>query len=404
MKELVLSSLRKRKVQTVSMVLVIVASVALLFALALMYAGMSQGVALSKERGGAQVLVVPADAAAEVSDSELLFTGSPSPMYVSVDIADKIAVMDGVKRVSTQFFSQTISASCCDTGTETRIVGFDTGKDWTVQPLTDYDLSQGLADDQVLLGSRFDENTGDTIVLLGKTYRIAGRLAATGSDIDQCIMVDIDVARSMSKGLTGYGHYWKKYGSPEDLVSDILVDLDDDIDDSARTLVMRRIGNIEGVRAIERSAIVDSSAQSLSGVFGVTLAAGAVMLVVCVLQLFARFYTMAWDRKSELALYRAVGATKGQVAKLIGSEALVLTGAGVVVGLACGGALYALGRAWLSGIAAFPFVAPSPFAIAACAVGFVVVFALLAAASIAAPLHQIGRIDPSAAMQQSDIG
>lgn len=109
--------------QTFLTVLAIAASVALLFALALMYTRISRGVALSKARGGAQVMVISTDAAGAVSDSELLFTGSPYPMYLPADITERFAQMDGVKRVTTQFFSQTISASCCSTGTETRIVG-----------------------------------------------------------------------------------------------------------------------------------------------------------------------------------------------------------------------------------------------------------------------------------------
>lgn len=403
MKELVFSSLRKRKVQTITVVLVIAASTTLLFALLLMYSGVSQGVALSKERGGAEVMLVPTDAAESVSDSDLLFTGTPSPIYLDAAVAEKAASIEGVSAVSTQFFSQTLSASCCDTGNETRVVGFDPQSDWVIQPLTDYDLSQGLGDDQIILGSRFASDDREEFVILGKSYHVAGRLAATGSDIDQCIMMDIDTARNISRDLEGYEHYWEKYGDPANLVSDILIDIDDSLSDSERIMVLRRLGNIEGVRAIERTGVIDSSQESLAGVFGVMVAAGVLMLVVCVLQLFARFYSMAWDRKSELALYRAVGATKRQIAQLIGFEAAILAAVSVCIGLVLGFALYLGGQAWLSGVAAFPFVSASAPTVLLCALGIVVFFALVTFLSILTPLRQIGRIDPSLAMQQSDI-
>lgn len=403
MKELVFSSLKKRKVQTATVVLVIAASTALLFALLLMYTGVSKGVALSEERGGAEVMLVSDDAADSVSDSDLLFTGAPSPIYLDAAIAEKAAGIEGVKSVSVQFFSQTLSASCCDTGSETRVVGFDPETDWVVQPLTDYDLSRGLADDQVLLGSRFSSDRSDEFVILGKVYRVAGYLAATGSDIDQCIMMDIGAAREMSRGLAGYGHYWEKYGDPSGLVSDVLVDLDDDLTDSERTMVLRRLDNLDDTRAIERSGVIDTAQQQLASVFGVMLVAGVAMLVVCILQLFARFYSMAWDRKSELALYRAVGATRSQVARLIGMEAALLSAVGVAAGLAAGFVLYGVAQAWLSSLEAFPFVAVSPGLAVLYLVAIVAFFAGVTLLSVLAPLRQIGRIDPSLAMQQSDI-
>ena len=226
MKELIFSSLKKRKIQTISVVLVVAASTTLLFALLLMYSGVSQGVDLSKERGGAQVMLLPSDADESVTDTALLFTGSPTPVYMNADVLNKAAKIDGVAKVSPQFFSQTIQASCCSTGSETRVVGFDTKTDWVVQPLTDFDLSGGLAQDEVLVGARMSDYKEDTISMLGKEYKVAGYLAETGSDIDLSLMVDIDTARQMSRDIVGYDHYWNKYGDPDKLISSVLISFD----------------------------------------------------------------------------------------------------------------------------------------------------------------------------------
>lgn len=403
MKNLVFSSIRKRKVQSLTMVLVIAASVALLLALSLMYLGASQGVQLSKERGGAEVMLVPASAAANVSDADLLFTGSPTHMYLDSDIVDKAAKIEGVDQAAGQFFSQTISASCCSTGTETRVVGIDPERDWVISPLADYDVSKGLGDNGVLLGSRFDDYDDPTISILGKEYEVKGHLAATGSDIDQCILVDINTARTMSEEVPGYDHYWQEYGSPSGLVSDVLVDLDDSMSEERRTNVIRRLGNLEGVRAIERSSVIDDSQKSLSAVFVIMLIAGVLMLVVCVLQLFSRFYTMAWDRKAELALYRAVGATERQLRSLVCMEAAIVTGVGAVIGIVLGVVFFLAAIGWMQSGSAFPFVDPMPTTIVLCAVVVVVLLAIVAFLSILTPLRQMKKIDPSLAMQQSDI-
>ena len=400
---LVTGSIRKRKVQTITMVAVIAASAAMLLALSLMFIGVSQGVELSKERGGAEVMLVPTDVASEVSDSDLLFTGAPTPMYVNKSVAEKAAAIDGVERCSVQFFSQTISASCCSTGTETRVVGFDPKSDWIVSPLTDYDVHSGLGANEVLLGSRFDDYDDDTMSILGKKYNVEGHLASTGSDIDQCILVDIDTARAMAREVPGTDHYWQEYGEPSELVSDVLIDLDDSLSNEKRANVIRRLGNIEGVRAIERSSVIDSSQDSLSSVFTIMLVAGVVMLAVCVLQLFSRFYTMAWDRKSELSLYRAVGASEKQLRRLIDLEAAIVTGVGAVIGIVLGLVLYAVCISQMEAGGAFPFVDPSIPVMILCIVLLLVLFAVIAGLAIVAPLRQMRKIDPSLAMQQSDI-
>ena len=403
MKELIFSSLKKRKIQTISVVLVVAASTTLLFALLLMYSGVSQGVELSKERGGAQVMLLPSDADESVTDTTLLFTGSPTPVYMNADVLNKAAKIDGVAKVSPQFFSQTIQASCCSTGSETRVVGFDTKTDWVVQPLTDFDLSGGLAQDEVLVGARMSDYKEDTISMLGKEYKVAGYLAETGSDIDLSLMVDIDTARQMSRDIVGYDHYWNKYGDPDKLISSVLISFDENLSDSEQAMVLRRLGNIEGVRVLERSSVIDSAQESLSSVFAVMFAAGILMLVVCVLQLFSRYYSCVWERKSELALYRAVGATKKHLSILIGGEAAFLSGTGLVIGLVLGVALYFAGDAWLSSMESFPFVAPSILMSLAFAFCVIILFALVTFLAIIAPLKQLNRIDPSLAMQQSDI-
>ncbi len=403
MKELIFSSLKKRKIQTISVVLVVAASTTLLFSLLLIYSGVSSGVTLSKERGGAELMLLPTDADESISDNTLLFTGSPTPVYMNSDVLEKAAKIDGVAKVAPQFFSQTIEASCCTTGNETRVIGFDPKSDWVVQPLTDCDLSNGLAEDEVLVGARMSDYGGDTISMLGKEYKIAGYLAETGSDIDLSLMVDIETARQMSREIVGYDHYWDKYGDPDTLVSSVLIDVDDSLSETEQTMVLRKLSNIDGVRVLERSSVIDSSQESLSSVFAVMFAAGILMLIVCILQLFSRYYSCVWERKSELALYRAVGATQKQLSGLIGGEAAILSGAGIVIGLVLGVILYFAGQAWLSSMESFPFVAPSILISIAFGAGVVVLLALVTLLSIIAPLRQLNRIDPSLAMQQSDI-
>ena len=381
-----------RKVLTASVVLAVAVSVMALFALGLTYGGVQQGVRASAERGGAQIMVVPRDAAADVSDTALLFTGAPAPVYFPVSTAEAIGEVEGVGRATTQFFSQTLNESCCSTAGATRLIGVDFARDWTVQPFSGRDLSVGLADDEVILGDRLS--------LLGRTFTIVEKLEPSGADLDDSLLLAIDTARSLSEENLGLSYLWDKYGAPGDLVSCVLADLDGTADAS---VVLNRINALDGVYAFQRSEVVEASQKQLETVFLILLGAGVLMLASTLVQLFARFYSCVWERKSELALYRAMGASKGQLRALIGGEVAAIVGAGLVSGLACGAGLYVVLMDLLQDGSAFPFISPDPGETGALAAVLAAAFALLALAAIAAPLAQIGRLDPSLAMQQGDI-
>ena len=401
--KLILKHIGEHKIQTGSIVLLIASGTLLMFALMLYSFGVYDGIELSEQRSGADVLLVPKDAASEVSDSALLFTGVPFHMYISADIVDQARDLFGVKQVTGQFFAQTIPMACCTPDTETRIVGVDFSTDWTLQPLTDTDLSNGLAEDEVLVGSRIATNSDGTVTILNKKYKIADRLEATGSDIDLCILSNIDTVRDMAASYSENDHFWEEYGQPDEIVSAVLIDLDDNLTDNEYKRAIATLQNIGETKLIKRSAAVEQSQESLRVLFGIMLLATVLVSIVALSQLFSRFYSMAWERRAEFAVYRMLGATKRHLASLIGGEALLLSGTGLVLGLLLGLVLYAVGDEYLISGASFPFVEPSPLLMCGLAGVVILVWLLFALLSILAPLRQIGRISPAHIMRQSDI-
>lgn len=401
MKELIFHSLGMRKVSTASVVLSVALSVTVFFALGMTYGGVQVGVETSLARGGADLMVVPSSAADEVSDSSLLFTGAPAAIYFSEDIYGKVAAADGVAQATRQFYSQSLNQPCCSDDGMTRVIGVDFSTDWTVQPFTSYDLSGGLADDEIVVGSGATGAVGQTTKLLGRSFKVVARLDASGTDLDASMLLNIDVARELSAQAEGLSYLWDRYGSPDALLSSVLVKVKDGADIARLTTSIENAGD---VKVIRRANVVENSQEQLQAVFSVLLAAGVAMLVVTLVQLFARFYSCVWDRKSELSLYRAVGASVRQVRRLIAGEVALITGAGLVLGFVLGAGVYSWLVSLLGQSASFPFIALGPAAVAALVAGLVVLFAVLALASITAPLRQIARLDPSLAMQQGDIG
>ncbi len=402
MRSLILHSLKMRKVQTVSVALSVVLSVAISLTLCLVYGGVTQGIELSGQRGGAQIMVIPDSAEKYVSDTELLYTGVPAPMYMDAGIVDEIASMEGVEQASAQFFSQTLNQSCCSATGETRLIGVDFSTDFVVTPLLPEGFSgQGLADDEVVVGCRVDGIVDGIITIVGKKYKVVATLAETGADLDSSIVADIDTARAISRSTAGYESYWEKYGDPDTLVSCIMINATDDDELYARLL--NKLNLTEGIAFVEHSETAERAQVQLQSVFALLVGAAIIMVAVSLLQLFARFTSCVWDRKSELALYRALGASKADLKRLIGGEMAVIMGGGLVIGIILGFALYEGLIALLLDSLSFPFVGLGVGPVVVLILIIAAVFAAMAVAAIAWPLRQIGRIDPSLAMQQGDI-
>lgn len=355
------------------------------------------------ERGGAQYVVIPADSEALISNEDYLFTGAPATMYMSESSYESVLGLAGVERASFQFYSQTLDASCCSATNPTRLIGIDATSDFVVSSLlpTGSDLKGMLEEGSIVIGSEVDGFKSGQGYVLDRQQTVSAVLAPTGTDLDHSILVGIDVARSISAAQAGYEHFWERYGEPETLISAILVDFDDQSRDTA----VAKLQSLGGVTVLERSVIIEQSAHNLTSMLMVLAGAGIMMVLASFLQLFARFYSMVWDRRAEFALYEAIGASRGTLFKLVVIEAGILLGAGLVLGIVLSAALLPLLLTLsTSSGGSFAYIALGIGEVLLIDTAVVVVFVLLTLISVSASLKRITRIDASLAMRQTDIG
>lgn len=402
MKQLILHSLKMHKVQTASIVVSVALSVMIVTTLGLLHGGVQQGIEVSKERGGADIMAVPTDAMQYLDETELLYTGAPAPVYMNKDVTEDIASVEGVVHASPQFFGQTLNSGCCSTTGETRLIGIDPATDFVVSGLAGSEAVEQLDAGEVIIGSGVGGVYDNELTILNTRYTVVGVMAETGTAFDSSIVADIDLVRDICRTMEGYSHYWEKNGDPSELISCIMIEVEEG-NEEALTAVRGRVNLTGEATPLVRSEIADKSAEQLQSVFFLLMAAAIIMAAVVLLQLFARFYSSVWDRKKELALYRAIGASKADLRKLIVCEMEILVASGLVLGLMLGfAAQYALLGVMEGGLA-FPFVPLDAGACIALTAGVIIAFEAVSIASIIAPLRQIERLDPSMAMQQGDI-
>ena len=222
MGSLILRSLKMRKMQTASILVSVALSAALFLAFGLIYGGVTRGIDVSAERGGSDIMVVPADAETYLTGADLLFTGAPVTMYMNEGVADEVAAIGGVTRVTGQFFSQTLDQSCCSATNPTRLIGVDFTTDFVVTPLVPEGFSGSLAPNEVIVGSQVDGMSQGQISILGEPYDVVAVMAESGGELDQSIVMDIDTAREISRGTAGNERFWSMYGDPSELISCIV--------------------------------------------------------------------------------------------------------------------------------------------------------------------------------------
>jgi ABC-type antimicrobial peptide transport system permease subunit len=140
----------------------------------------------------------------------------------------------------------------------------------------------------------------------------------------------------------------------------------------------------------------------ISGIMALLTVVAGVILVVSASQIATTFRVLVAERRGEIALYRALGASAGDVARwLLALAALVGFGGGAAgVGVAAVAAA-ACDRLARTRLPDFPFKPDSFFELPAWLVGgallFAIAFAILGAAG---PARRAARVDPALALAE----
>lgn len=396
---LIWKSLLHRKLQNLAIVLAIAVSVAILFSIGGIYYGVDAGLELSKQRMGADIVLIPFGVR-WLEPSVYLFGGATTNVYMPAKYLEAIRDIPEVSRVTPQFFAHTLADSaCCDLTKQTRIIGYDPATDWIIGPWLKSRQMRELADDEVILGSRVPLSSQDTMTIIGKQYRIAALADDTGSSLDYSIFVNMAEARRLAGEIPKLKAAFERQGPASEWISAILVQVDPAYDAQIVAEKLQQIGTMQVIVAAE----VKKRIGEQFAVLGVLLGAVAVLTALAALfQLFARFYAMTWDRQAEWGLYLALGASGRDIAALIIGEAVAITFTGAVAGLALGGALYAWGLAILNEYQAFPFVQETwPFLLLL-SLSITGLFSGLGVLAAWLPAHEGSQIDPGVIMVRGE--
>lgn len=399
MKKLIWNNIRRRKNQSALTVLITMMTVFTFVVVLGVFLTMQQGLELSRERLGADIVVLPETANTDAY--ELLFTAQPENCYMDASILAEVAAIEGVAAASPQFYSQTVDGTCCDFGYEMRVIGFDQETDFILEPyfrLQEYDV---LQDQEIVLGGNFTDYVGKKSSILGYQFSVVGELYPTGTGMDDTIFMTIDMARALTAKSEALGDVWVDK-DPADYISAVMVKVEDGVDAEKLADWIWRWSGLPVV-CVATGGTVASLQEQLSATISVLFVLWLAALLIAVMALLGRFNALAKDRKKEIGLMRAIGIQKEQVFLLIIGEACTMA----VIGGFCGSVLACLAMQTAVELLQKVFVLPQSvwnIGIAALCVLIGTLFsALLGFLSAMYPAVKSASLEPQSAITQGEV-
>ena len=328
---LIWNNIARRRTQS-TLTVTITALTVLVFVMVLgIFQTVTQGLALSRERLGADAILMPKYSNAKGDD--LLFTAIPENIYMPIEVVEQAKQLDGVAAMSPQFYCQTLALGCCDPGEEARIIGYDSETDFILKPYLDEEHQNGINQEQVIVGNAYEDEdlVGMNYMILGRIFKVVSVLQPTGTGMDSTFFMDWRTAQDMCLESEVLRENWTKK-DPHDYISVIMIKFADGVDPEAFVKQVEDSG-MEAKCLLTGETIASLQSQ-LEVTMQVMFALWLASLLIAVLSLVGRFNALAKERKKEIGLLRAIGLKKGQVFGLIIGETCTMALMGGVLGSA----------------------------------------------------------------------
>ena len=397
---LIWKNIARRRTQSTLTVTITMLTVMVFVMVLGVFQTVNQGLALSRERLGADAILIPKYASAKGDD--LLFTAIPENIYMPIEVVEEAKRLEGIEAMTPQFYCQTLALGCCDPGEEARIIGYESDTDFILKPYLDEGSQDGITSDELIVGRNFEDDdlVGYNYMILGKKFNVVSMLQPTGTGMDSTIFMDWRTAQDMCLESEVLRQDWTKK-DPHDYISVIMIKFADGVDPDAFVRQVEESG-IEA-KCLLTGDTISSLQSQLEVTMQVMFALWLASLLIAVLSLVGRFNALAKERKKEIGLLRAIGLKKGQVFGLIIGETCTMALIGGILGsflalLCMGPAIEMLRDAFKLS----PAVWSDSLAML-CGVSGVALAGLLGFLSAMTPAMKSASMDPQTAITQGEV-
>ena len=368
---------------------------ALLLTTVLVVRGAQDSLNRAQERLGADVVVVPRGSETQVEGALLL--GNATNTYMPMDYVARISHLPGVAVASPQLYMMSMSdASCCSVP-NMLMVAYDSRTDFALEPWLKQKLGGDLALGQAVGGKNVFVPAGqNAIKLYGYDFKLVGNLESTGTNLDQTLFMTFQTAYDMER----VSQLKAEVPLPilKDKATAVMIKLDPRAD---RARVTKSINSyLPGVTAIASPDMFGAYRSQASGVLHTLLVVLVLMIVLSLAVTALVFWMSVNERRRQIGVMRALGATQKHVLFSFLTEAVMLALGGGAVGAVVAATCLYLFRDALVTAFGFPFLFPSAASLAALlALGLVLALAVVGLAALV-PALRAAREEPARSMRE----
>jgi len=357
--------------------------------------GAETSLRLTIDRLGADIVVVPEGSEAKIESALLM--GIPARFWMPEENLHKLSAVQGVDVVSPQLYLATLTGAECCSVSDMFMIAYDPGSDFTVQPWLKGEMGNGLRLGEVVGGNYISATDGEqNIQVYGYLVTLKENLEPTGTGLDQTMFLTFDTAYDIASKSKSQAK--STLVIPPDSISAALIKVAPGNDPHAVAIEIMQ--NVPGVTPIESSDLFQSYRKQMTGLLKSILVILSVTWGLSVVLIGLVFSMAANERRKELGVLRALGATRRFVFQSLLAEASLLAFFGGATGLAVAGLAIFLFRKLIMVSLDIPFLLPSPVSLLV-QIGVGLLLALFSV-NLAAlfPAFKISRQDPAVAMRE----
>lgn len=304
---------------------------AILFLSYFFLASMDRSLTATQSRFGADVMVVPKGY--EAVAQQMLISGNVSSFYMPRTVVDKLRQIPEIEALSPQLYLETYSGVCCQVQGDFPVVAFDPATDFTLRgflartgkPFQKHSLLLGSeAGGENALYHLSYKSYDERINLFGQDFQVAQVLFPTGTGTDKTLFIDLAAAHELRQ----VGHNGLTF--PPDSISVVLVQTRAGDEEFVKRQIERLLPETSAFTGLK---LMETIEHQLFPLRLLSYAMIGIVLLMAAIQAMTLFSALVNERMREIGMFRAVGARKGAVYRLLLGEAALASGTGGAIGV-----------------------------------------------------------------------
>ncbi|MHB9002939.1 MAG: ABC transporter permease [Coriobacteriia bacterium] len=367
----------------------------LVLAASLLLQGTSESLQRTRNRLGADMLVVPERSEGRVENALLM--GAATSAWMPDDNVGRIRALPGVAAASPQLYLASLAGASCCSVSSMFIVAFEPETDFTVQPWLEHEIGGTLDVGEAVGGAFVSLPDGEeNIRIYGYPLTLASTLDPTGGNLDQSMFLTFETAKEVARRSVTDAE--QPLEIPDDSVSAVLVRVDEGIDPN--TVAGAILSNVPGVGVVMSPEMFGTFRDQISTMRGGLLLALGLTVVLSLMLIAVVFAMATHERRREIGVWRALGATRAHVVRALVMQAAILAAAGGLAGVALAAYGIFLFHDYIVGRIGVPFLFPAFSALAPLLLLGLFVAVMTAILASLAPALRVSSQDPASAMRE----